>query len=125
MQWSVEVELLAQELKSLVGYGAKPHHVLARPTLRGLFEDPEFDDRALAQKTIFGIVQATERLGDPLGLAFRWLLRLNNDSNAETRRWKFIRLMNLNISEAAFRRHESPEMHYCRVLAGELLKRDG
>lgn len=117
------IEYLAQELKSLIGYGAKPHHVLARPTLRDLAirKHGEMNARALAQVIISELELAAAGLDD--GESYRQLFMLGRryaHQSAPARRQEAILRLGENVSVEAWRRPEGPEMDYCRHFAKAL-----
>lgn len=115
-----EIENLAQELKSLVGRGAKYQHVLIRPTLRDLVaaKYPDLLNPTLLASAI--IAELVECAGDDQVFRLMWNLD-KTDWSALTRRTEICHLTGIGVEK--FRRAEGPEMDLCRAFAKELWDR--
>jgi hypothetical protein len=122
--WNPDIENLAQELKSLIGYGAKPQHVLSRPVLRDLVSKhyPQLYSGALAQAIIHELKETAE--GAPNRKAYWELYNLSQGSgSALYRRIEAIRLFGEGCNPETFRRAEGPEMERCREFAAAMWDR--
>jgi hypothetical protein len=117
-----ELESLAADLKSLIGYGAKPNHVLSRKALRDLVmsKHPGLEGGALKQAIIEELKLACDLLPEPEAESCRELLTLSRSyqyRNAVRRREDVIVRLGLYCSVETFRRPEGPEMELMRLLA--------
>jgi hypothetical protein len=119
--WNPTVERLAQELKSLVGWGAKRHHVITRPMLRELVSSRYSDDKheILSQAIIEELRRAADQLPEPEAECVRCLLMLARrwERTATARRDEVIERLQLGMSVETFRRPYGPELDLMRELA--------
>lgn len=120
----VTLEWLARELKSLIGYGAKPKHLILRPTLRDLVLGKyPVELRDLGVVIRQEIEEALGELPDKAE-ALRWLLNLyDKEMSALQRRMEAIYCLGGCYSVEAWRRPDGPELPLCRELAKVLMER--
>jgi hypothetical protein len=125
VDWNT-LEALTDDLKSLVAYGAKPQHVIARPTLRDLVETkhPFLTTAALKQAIVHELkVAADAWADDKKAEQARWLLALGRryEAKAVVRRENAIRLADVWHPVETWRR--IPELNFMREFATVLLER--
>lgn len=127
------IERLTEELVSLIGYGARPHHVLVRPTLVTLARarHGELEPKVLAQIILRELREAALDLPVKESEAVQHLLALDRRHGLEgrvpapERRWQAIMALGGGWSVGTFRRHnaDSPETELMREFAGVIFRR--
>jgi hypothetical protein len=122
----IRLEWLARELKSLIGYGAKPNHVILRPTLRDLvwLAYPEIDLKDLGVVIVHQLGEATDELPEDKREAVRYLLNLyEKNLSALNRRLSALVHLGGGYSVETWRRPDGPELDVMRDLARLLVRR--
>lgn len=115
----VRLERVARELKRLIGYGAKPQHLVIQPTLREtvLARHPNVDTRDLGALILHYLKEAVSTLPDSAqAKAATYLLNLDKTSlSALDRRLEAIIVLHEYCSEQTWRK--SRELEFMRQVA--------
>jgi hypothetical protein len=136
MQAQVQVELLTDELRQLVGRGAHPMRLVTLPTLRSLSNvDSSLTVRqkgSLIRHYLMDAIQNMEGVhefqAEPLDAAtLRRVLRLllkieGTGQDATNRRERVLNILGLNYPLGQLRRPDSPERELLRLLALEIVQ---
>lgn len=119
---AVLLERVARELKSLIGYGAKPEHVISRQTLVELVSarHPETEISDLGALIVHYIEEARDLLPEIEAEAVTRLLKLKNTTlNAKARREAVTILLKEYCSEQVWRKCR--ELGFMRKVARAFL----